>query len=80
MRMRERFTMTGDLGAATLPAWVRRHARRLGLEAEITLAEPARMVLDLAGPPELLDAMEMGCLLGPIEVWVDSIRRDSLNS
>jgi hypothetical protein len=26
---------------------------------------------------DLVDAMELGCSLGPIEVWVESIRRES---
>ncbi|EEX13930.1 conserved hypothetical protein [Citreicella sp. SE45] len=34
------------------------------------------MEIEVEGPPALLDAMEMGCLLGPIEVWVESIVRE----
>lgn len=71
----ERFTILGDLGAASLPGWITRHAHRLGLGLEIAAIGPDRVEIDLSGPTEMIDAMEMGCLLGPIEVWVDSIRR-----
>ena len=28
-----------------------------------------------SGPEEMLDAMELGCSLGPITVWVEEIER-----
>lgn len=31
--------------------------------------------LIVEGPPELIDAMEIGCWLGPIDVWVETIVR-----
>ena len=31
--------------------------------------------VDVAGPVELIDMMEMGCSLGPIDVWVETIER-----
>lgn len=34
--------------------------------------------MDLSGPEELIDMMEMGCSLGPIDVWVETIERRHL--
>jgi hypothetical protein len=31
--------------------------------------------LEISGAPELIDMMEMGCSLGPIDVWVETIDR-----
>jgi len=71
----ERFTILGRLEAGTMPAWIERHARRLGLRVDVIHSDAGALALDLEGPSELLDAMEMGCLLGPFEIWVDSVRR-----
>lgn len=76
----ELFMLRGDLAAATLAPWVERHARRLGLSARIRQKGTEVLTLEVAGPPELLDAMEMGCLLGPIEAWVEMIWREPLVS
>lgn len=75
----ERFTISGDLGSPVFVPWVERHARRLGLAASISERSPTRMQVRIEGPAELVDAMEVGCLLGPIEVWVDDIAREPLN-
>lgn len=76
--IRERFTIRGDVGAPGFPGWIDRHARRLGLTAEVATAMPGQIELTVGGPPDLVDAMELGCSLGPIEVLVDSIDRESL--
>jgi acylphosphatase len=72
----ERFTIFGDVGAAPFLPWIGRHARRLGVTSRIASATARRIELTVEGPLPLLDAMELGCSLGPIEVWVDSIRRE----
>ncbi len=76
--IRERFTIRGEVGAPSFPGWIDRHARRLGLTAELGATAPGRIELTVGGPPDLVDAMELGCSLGPIEVMVDSIDRESL--
>lgn len=74
---RERLTIRGNLGADSFLPWVARHAARLGLVGEIRHADAERVDIDVRGPVDLIDAMEMGCLLGPIDVWVDAIERSS---
>ncbi|MFT4012250.1 MAG: acylphosphatase [Paracoccus sp. (in: a-proteobacteria)] len=72
---REAFTITGRFAPPDFTPWIERHARRLGLSLRVTAPAPDRLTLLLDGPPDLLDAMEMGCLLGPREVWVETIDR-----
>lgn len=71
----ERMTITGDLDAASFLPWIRRHAAKLGISQEIAHADAERIELELEGPEELIDMMEMGCSLGPIDVWVETIER-----
>lgn len=72
---RERMTIRGDLDAASFVPWIRRHAAKLGLMQAIAHMSSDRIELDLAGPVELIDMMEMACSLGPIDVWVETIDR-----
>ncbi|TCU20481.1 acylphosphatase [Rhizobium sullae] len=73
--LRERMTILGDLDAASFVPWIRRHAAKLGLSQAISHTGPDRIELEVAGPVELIDMMEMGCSLGPIDVWVETIHR-----
>ncbi|WEX74117.1 acylphosphatase [Sinorhizobium numidicum] len=76
---RERMTIRGDLDAASFVPWIRRHAAKLGLSQAISHAGSDRVELEVAGPAELIDMMEMGCLLGPIDVWVETIHRTPID-
>ncbi|WP_411965928.1 acylphosphatase [Mesorhizobium sp. CA7] len=77
---RERMTILGDVEVASFLPWIERHAAKLGLAHAICVAGPDRVELDIAGPVELIDMMEMGCSLGPIDVWVETIRRMPIKS
>lgn len=77
---RERMTILGDVEAASFLPWIERHAAKLGLAQAICFAGPDRIELDIAGPAELVDMMEMGCSLGPIDVWVEAIHRVPIES
>lgn len=75
-QLQERMIIHGDrLDARSFLPWIRRHAAKLGLALEITDTGPDRMEIDLAGAMELIDMMEMGCWLGPIDVWIETIDR-----
>lgn len=65
----------GQLAGPSFIPWIERHSRRLGLKSRHTHVGPDRIELEVQGPPELIDALEVGCLLGPMDVWVDSINR-----
>jgi acylphosphatase len=73
----ETLSILGDVGAASFVPWIEKHARKLGLNQTISHRDNDRIDLILEGPPELIDAMEMGCSLGPIDVWVETIQRQS---
>lgn len=75
----ERFIIRGDLAAPTFLPWVARHLRRLGLHGETRRSDALCVELLVEGPPDLIDAMEMGVSLGPIEAWVETIERLPLN-
>ncbi len=74
----ERFVLSGDVGAPEFPAWIARHAARLGLQARMGPRSAGRLELTVGGPPDLVDAMELGCSLGPIGVWVETVDRESI--
>ena len=76
----ERFLILGTVESKGFPPWIERHAHKLGLACRIEQQGPAQLEMVISGPAELLDAMEMACLLGPIQVWVDRIERVPLNS
>jgi acylphosphatase len=73
--IKERLTIHGRLAAPDFPDWIVHRARRLGLcGGLVRIADDAVEVL-VAGPADLVDAMEVGCSLGPISVEVDRIDR-----
>lgn len=76
---RERMTILGDVDAASFLPWIRRHAARLGLSQAVSHTSTGRIELELAGPTALIDMMEMGCSLGPIDVWVETIHRSPID-
>jgi hypothetical protein len=71
----ERMTIHGRLDSASFLPWIRRHAAKLGLAHRIARSGPDLIELEISGAPELIDMMEMGCSLGPIDVWVETIDR-----
>ncbi|MEM9348829.1 MAG: acylphosphatase [Pseudomonadota bacterium] len=72
---RRRLVIRGKLASPTFLPWVKRHSRRLGLKCQNLHADPALVEFNVEGQTELIDALEVGCLLGPIDVWVDSVEQ-----
>jgi len=74
--LQQRMIIRGDhLDARSFVPWIQRHAAKLGLVQKIAYTSPDRIEIELAGAVELIDMMEMGCSLGPIDVWVETIDR-----
>ena len=70
------FTFSGDVNKPDFLHWICHRANRLGLDGWVREDVSARTIEVLAsGPEEMLDAMELGCSLGPITVWVEEIER-----
>lgn len=76
----ERFTIEGDLEAESFLPWIVRHMHRLGLHGVPVRRDNGQVEITLSGPIDLIDAMEMGVSLGPIDVWVEAIARQSLEN
>lgn len=76
----ERFILSGDLAADSFLPWIDRHIRRLGLQGGALRQADGQVEILLSGPPDLIDAMELGVSLGPIDVWVETIGRRSLEN
>ena len=71
----EDFRVLGDVGAVQFRGWIMRHAGKLGLTGAVLSQSADCVEMRFSGPPDLLDAMAVGCSLGPCEVWVDRIER-----
>lgn len=76
----ERFTIEGDLEAESFLPWIVRHVQRLGLHGVPMRGADGQVKITLSGPPDLIDAMELGVSLGPIDVWVEAIARQRLEN
>ena len=72
---KQRLVIHGNLASPSFLPWIARHSARLGLEARQIQVGSARVAIEVEGQPDLIDALEVGCLLGPIDVWVSSIER-----
>jgi acylphosphatase len=72
---RQRFVILGDVGAPAFPPWIARHAGKLGLRSRVVSQQATRLELLAEGPVDLLDALALGCSLGPQVVLVDRIER-----
>lgn len=72
----ELFRFSGDVNKPDFLHWICHRANRLGLNGWVREDAAGTFIEVLAsGPEELLDAMELGCSLGPISVWVEDIER-----
>lgn len=76
----ERFTIEGDLEAESFLPWIVRHLERLGLRGVPLRRADGQVEITLSGPDDLIDAMELGVSLGPIDVWVEAIARRRLEN
>lgn len=54
--------------------------QRLGLGGVPLRRADGTVEITLSGPPDLIDAMELGVSLGPIDVWVETIGRQRLEN
>lgn len=75
----QRFVIRGSLDSPSFLPWVARHSDRLGVTCQQVQTGPKRVELLVQGQSDLIDALEMGCLLGPFDVWVESIDRFPAN-
>lgn len=63
-------SLFGDVFAADFPDWIERHARKLGAQVTITALND-QLHIKAAGPDVMLEALALGCSLGPESVMVE---------
>lgn len=74
--MDDRLTIRGRFDADTMVEWIGHRARKLSLRSSIGATTSTRIVVHVAGPPELIDAMALACSLGPGEALIDAVGRE----
>ncbi|MEM6890653.1 MAG: acylphosphatase [Pseudomonadota bacterium] len=72
---RQSLVIRGNLASPSFLPWIERHSCRLGLTLRQIQASAATVEIEVEGQRDLIDALEVGCLLGPFDVWVASIER-----
>jgi len=68
-----RMTISGALQTEGFLNFIGHYANRLSLNSGIVEASQARITLDLDGPAQLIDMLEMACWLGPEDCVVTDI-------
>ena len=74
----DHYRILGEVGAVQFPGWIMAHAHKLGLTGGILSQSDQCVEMRFSGPPDLLDALAVGCSLGPQQVWVDRIDRQTV--
>lgn len=69
----KQFRLTGRFPNDDFIEWILRRATTLSLTGGISRLSNKEIYLTVSGHPILVDAMEVACYLGPIDVSVDLI-------
>ena len=64
--------LTGRVEATDFAGWIERHAGKLGVDILSSDVETNLRRLEVRGPEELIQALELACSLGPQSVLVES--------
>ena len=75
MRATATIVFMGTLQLDTFVAFAEHRARRLALDLRVDDAVAEAVVITVAGQPDLIDAFEMACSLGPLDCLVRDVRR-----
>ena len=65
--------LTGVLGAPGFLDWICHRARLLDLAGWVAQKDETELTIVVFGPEPLIDAMEMACSLGPVNVLVERV-------
>jgi acylphosphatase len=68
-------TFTGRLDLAAFAAFVHQRAQLLDLAATLAESHPGRVAVTVSGHPDMIDAFELACSLGPRNCLVRDIAR-----
>lgn len=67
------FVLKGVLPQPAFLAFVQHRSACLSLEPQVDKAERDEVILRVKGVPDILDAFELACSLGPVEARVTSV-------
>ncbi|MCR5856203.1 hypothetical protein [Mesorhizobium sp. J428] len=65
-----RMSFTGRFVPPSFLEFIDRRAARLDLDVSVTSADTGRVAVEISGQPDLIDAFEMACSLGPLDCIV----------
>jgi acylphosphatase len=65
--------LEGRLASTSFVDWICHRARLLDLSGWVQTDGPGALTIVVSGPQALIDAMEMACSLGPMDVQVDRV-------
>ena len=74
------FLFTGRFDTRSFVEFARHRAARLSLETSAVDLSPDRISVAVSGQPELVDAFEMACSLGPIDCVVEDVIRAGVHT
>jgi hypothetical protein len=75
-----RMSFKGHFMPPSFVEFVDRRAARLDLEVSVTSAAADRVSVEISGQPDLIDAFEMACSLGPMDCLVLDCERAIVNA
>ena len=67
------FRLTGQLNGVDFDQWLKRHARKLGVEFEITQRSSRLICIKAVGLSEMVEAFALAASLGPKSVHIDEL-------
>ena len=77
MRQTATMVFTGSFQTARFVSFAEHRARRLDLTLHLGVLSAAAIAVTVEGEPDLVDAFEMACSLGPLDCLVLDIRREA---
>lgn len=75
-----RMSFSGRFVPSSFLEFVDRRAARLDLDVAVTRADTGRVAVEISGQPDLIDAFEMACSLGPLDCLVLDCERTNLQA
>lgn len=72
--MHSTITLTGTLDQPQLLPWIQGHAAKLGVRIQITKSTRSDVRFDACGATEMVQALALGCSLGPHGVWIEDVK------
>lgn len=75
-----RMSFTGRFVPPSFLEFIDRRAARLDLDVSVTSADTGRVAIEISGQPDLIDAFEMACSLGPLDCIVLDCGRTTIQA